>query len=339
MKSHELERWTLQVIDQVKAGRPVEDSRVELKATWIEPTRAARRLAGHANASGGGHILWIVGVDEKAGVVGADRKELSAWWAGVQAEFEGLPPELVRSINVPVHDKAVVSLLFEADRVPFVVRNPALGVGKCPVELEVPWRTATGTRSARRSDLARLLSSLQELPHMEVLSASLAVTPELEDGPFGPVPSTDPQFLYWDFSAQAYVVPRSASALVIPFHRSKGTVHLSELGDSIALTKIALGPATSSIGLRGYVRSRKTESISVESTAYEVYIKGPGMLEMNAQGTSEPDDLPRESSVGVTLRLSVVDVDAPVVVHADLSPAVVPDEHVHELARWEMRQC
>jgi hypothetical protein len=52
MTRTEIEAWALRVIDSVKAGAPNEDSRVELKREWIEPKKAARRLAAHANAAG-----------------------------------------------------------------------------------------------------------------------------------------------------------------------------------------------------------------------------------------------------------------------------------------------
>lgn len=205
MKSHEVERWTLQIIDQVKARRPVEDSRVELKAKWVDPEKAARRLAAHANAAGEEFLLWIIGVDERSGVVGAEVNELAVWWPRVQSCFDGIAPALVKNINVPVDDEMMISLIFATARVPFVIKNSAFGTEKCPVELEVPWREGNATRSARRADLLRLLSPLEKTPHLEVRTASLVVVPEKELGPFGePVPSEAPRAFDWCFSAQTY---------------------------------------------------------------------------------------------------------------------------------------
>jgi hypothetical protein len=66
MRPIEIEAWVLRVVDQVKKGQPNEDRRVELKAEWIEPPeKAARQIAGHANAARGSNILWIIGLDEK----------------------------------------------------------------------------------------------------------------------------------------------------------------------------------------------------------------------------------------------------------------------------------
>jgi hypothetical protein len=77
MRPHEIERWTLNVIDRVNARQPNEDQRVELKSEWIDPYKAARRIAGHANSAHGEPILWLIGVDEEDGVVGANMVDLA----------------------------------------------------------------------------------------------------------------------------------------------------------------------------------------------------------------------------------------------------------------------
>jgi hypothetical protein len=53
MKTHEIEAWALRVIQRVRSGGGVEDFRVELKREFIDPEKAARRIAGHANSAGG----------------------------------------------------------------------------------------------------------------------------------------------------------------------------------------------------------------------------------------------------------------------------------------------
>jgi hypothetical protein len=60
-------------------------------------------------------ILWLIGVDQDAGVVGAAHADLANWWPRVRAEFEGLPPA-VGDLNVPWKGLTVVGLLFEGDR-------------------------------------------------------------------------------------------------------------------------------------------------------------------------------------------------------------------------------
>ena len=43
MKLHQIESWALDIVDRVQSGQPVEDSRVELKAEWIDPVKAFDR--------------------------------------------------------------------------------------------------------------------------------------------------------------------------------------------------------------------------------------------------------------------------------------------------------
>ena len=51
MTPQEVELWASDVVTVLQSGQKVEDTRVELKTSWIEPAKAAPRLAGHANAS------------------------------------------------------------------------------------------------------------------------------------------------------------------------------------------------------------------------------------------------------------------------------------------------
>lgn len=64
MRPVEIESWALSVIQQVESRQPNEDARVEMKTNWIEHFKAARQIAGHANAARGDPILWLIGVDQ-----------------------------------------------------------------------------------------------------------------------------------------------------------------------------------------------------------------------------------------------------------------------------------
>ncbi|HKA22780.1 MAG TPA: hypothetical protein VKN18_31200, partial [Blastocatellia bacterium] len=139
MRIHEIEYWALNVLDRIKRHQPIEDSRVELKATWPDPKKAARRIAGHANAARGEPILWLIGVDEGAGTVpGIEFIEFASWYDTVKSAFDELAPEPV-SINIPSDGVTIAGLYFETDRAPFVVKNSEGGT----IQREVPWREAT----------------------------------------------------------------------------------------------------------------------------------------------------------------------------------------------------
>src|SRR5262249_30446333 len=86
--------------------------------------------------------------------------------------FEGgIAPEMQWGQNVPIGDKAVVGMLFDSSRAPYVVK------ARVAAETEVPWREGTRTRSARRQDLIRLLAPTIRLPRVEPIRGELHVDP------------------------------------------------------------------------------------------------------------------------------------------------------------------
>ncbi len=284
MQTHELEAWVLSIVEGVKSARPVEDFRVELKAEWpSDYNRAARRLAGHCNAAHGEPILWVVGLDEERGVSGADRCEVPAWLGQVGKHFDGIPPELVRDLNVPVGESTVVALLFSTDRAPFVVKNAVKG----PVHREVPWREGTGVRSAKREDLLRLLSPLQRLPEVEVREAILRYRKNKQSGD------------EWRLEVRFYVVPKSSDLLVIPFHRCEARFSVEPSIEAAVLNHMTMHPpshALAHVALLTRVYSNEAASLTVESTGQEVLIRGPGLVVLNAVAAEDvsQDTSPRE---------------------------------------------
>ena len=192
---------------------PVEDSTVEIKADWPEASKAARRIAAHANAARGDNILWLIGADEAKGVVGASPQELANWFPAVESEFESVSPS-IQTVNITYESKGVVALCFDTSRAPYLVKNPAFGKpAGGPVQFEVPWREGTKTRTATRNDLILLLSPLSKVPKCDLLLGEIAVR------------ETEPT-LY--FEATLYIVPMQDAPLTFPFHRCH--VELGEPG-------------------------------------------------------------------------------------------------------------
>ena len=267
MQPHEIENWALQIVDRVSNNQPLEDSRVELKAEWIDPIKAARRIAGHANAARGASILWLIGIDETSGIVGASPKELANWFAQIQAQFNGLAPQLT-DVVVPVGTDMIVALFFETIRRPFLVKNPVYGQkGGGAVALEVPWREGTKTKSATRDELIRLLSPLQALPKFEVLSAVLfcrEVRNENND--------------WWYLRVDLYVEAHAGQTIVIPFHRCTASITISEFDFKITLNSIHFAPPY----MHGMGQSKKL-SKTIDSTQAEVLIDGPGKVTLTAE--------------------------------------------------------
>ncbi len=117
MLSQHIEGRVLNLVERVLNGARIEDFRVECKGTWPSAAKAARQIAGHANAARGEPILWIIGLDEDNNrVTGASEVELADWWAQVTAAHdEGITPGLT-SLIVPVNPEQSVVALYMTSR-------------------------------------------------------------------------------------------------------------------------------------------------------------------------------------------------------------------------------
>jgi hypothetical protein len=286
MRRAELEAWVLEVLERVEQGKPVEDSRVELKREWPDPERAARRIAGHANAARGEPILWIIGADEQGErVTGAPREELANWWPRVEHGFESVAPSLT-DLSVPRGDRVVVALLFDTTRAPYVIRV----LGGTP-EYEVPWREATRVRSARREDLLRLLLPATRAPTVEVLSARLTRASRAGAS---------------TLLVTLYVVPRTRERVCFPFHRSGARVW--NRGRVVSATGLEMHP---DLGKRGRASSVNTAGPS------ELLVDGPGTVFFKA---SLPEWSAEHEVLHAALELGTTDDLPPVRVEFELVP-------------------
>lgn len=284
MQHHEIEAWALNAIERVRSGQPNEDARVELKAEWPDATRAARRIAGHANAARGAPILWLIGVDEKRGVVGAPHADLAKWWPAVKSQFDGIVPHLI-DLNVSYKSQTIAALYFETTRAPFVVKSPTPG----PIQYEVPWRDGTAVRSADRSELLQILSPLQQLPAVEVMSAELKVN--------RPTSSA----LSWGLLMRLYISPHTEQRIVIPFHRCTGTIEVPGAVPPVEIDDIIIEPPR-----EASEEQRRPLSLSIEATNNEVLINGPGkiMLQAKAAGGATIASMACPALVVVELRIA-----------------------------------
>ena len=312
MRPFEIESWVLRVIDQVTRNSHSEDSLVELKSTWPKPATAARQIAAHANAARGAPILWIIGVDEITGVLGADPAEVADWFSAVRSQFDHVYPEL-QDLNVCVGDHTVVALLFETDRAPFLVKNAAFGSpGGGPVAWEVPWREGRKTRTANREGLFRLIGPLARLPELECLDCSVSVRVEkTSDGV-----SNQRWYLY----GSIYVVPAGPEPLVFPFHRCSVAVKLASGVIIDTWPDFRLSPPRR-LGLsRGTGISSSVDSMTVESSSSEVIITGPGRVKFEASITSENGAEPIDANISVALRMNAVGSNASSAIDEVLQP-------------------
>ena len=269
MKLTQIEAWALKVADDITHGRPVEDARVEIKSKWPEdPNGAARRIAGHANAAHGEPILWVIGIDDtRREVLGADRNDLASWYPQVQVEFKELAPK-VTDLNIPYDGKTIVALLFDTDRAPFVVKNTVFGKqGGGSVSDEVPWREGTKVRSATRSDLIRMLTPLEGLPALQLLSMSL-----LAD-------KRDDTTLSWRLVAKIYASSKTRGEMIFPFHACTAIADIGDHRRRVSFGDIAIMPYP-------HPHPAAPSSPTIRFSSTEIIIASAGMVTFNASGST-----------------------------------------------------
>jgi hypothetical protein len=242
------------VLDAVRNGAPVEDALVELKREWpTDHKRAARRLAGHANAARGAPILWLIGVqDDGSDVPGVSQADLATWWAQVRACFADDVYPSIHDVAIHFEGATVVALAFETDRAPYLVRVAG------STDLEVPWREATGVRSARRSELLLVLSEAISLPEVEVMHAwSEAV-----------IRQSDPGTLDIRVNANCFFDCPPGDSLTFPFHRLEFTASTDKGWKDITLTDITAKP-------------REKSDPHAVSTAHALTFVGPAAVHLS----------------------------------------------------------
>lgn len=296
MTYNEIEMWVLRVIEQVKNGQPNEDARVELKAEWPEShSKAARQIAAHANPASGEPILWIIGVDQKSGVVGADHNEMANWYKQVESYFDdGIAPS-VTDLNVPFESKTVVALLFNTERRPFVVKTQNGG----SISHEVPWRGATSTRSAKRAELLGMLSRIPRLPKWEAVNGTLNKEPLTR-------PRMRGSNRLWRLWFNLYVIPEGTERLSIPFHRCSGSLDFPTAGSNPKFRSFILSP---------YDR----QSVNIKGSNTDLVISGPGMVTLEASAESMSGGVFPHIDGHVSINLPVAGGQYAVPVHATFS--------------------
>lgn len=225
--------------------------------------KSARRLAGHCNALHGDDGLWIVGVNEKSGVLGVDPDDFADWWPRLKAEFHDETPDLTE-VFFTYEGKRLVALHFTTDRAPFLVRVE--GGGR--VEREDPWREGTSVRTARRADLLRLLVPLQRSPEIEITKANA----KYSDG-------TDQNGASILVDLTCYMTLRLGETLVFPEHRAIGQVRVA---DSVRLE----APPTFVAGsmqrwLTPGGRRQEPDTGYMASADHQLFARGPGFFRIS----------------------------------------------------------
>jgi hypothetical protein len=263
----QLEGWALDIIDRVQR-HAFEDANVELKRVWpSEHEKAAWQLAGQANAARGEPVLWLIGVDEKEGAVGAPEEELANWWSQLSRWFEPPAPRL-DNVTTFVKGRPLVALVFDTAARPFVVRRARNG----NEERLIPWREGNSTRTAHRSEMLRLLAPSVLLPEFDVRRFQAEA---FDPGP-GEVdeagrPSSPPWTLLnlW-VHLSLYVHLAPGSRLALPAHRTVGTFKMGGTGLTGRFDDVlyldALGQGDGKLAEPGYLTLRAEATFVIDST-------------------------------------------------------------------------
>ena len=319
MTPNQIENWALQIVDCVNQKQPVEDCRVELKRIWPSDIyKTARQIAAHANASHGEPILWLLGIDEKEGVIGVDYEEISNRIETIKACFDGITPECVH-INVVCEGNTIAAILWETERRPFVVKNAAYGkTAGVSASLEVPWREAGKTGSATRSDLIKILSPITKTPDIEVVNANLWIGKEVDDG----YQIIKKKSLILD----VYITPKDNAKVVIPFHRCKGKLSFPNTDLCINLTDIYI--KQSNIGTHKVYGMDVSPTIFCSAT--EMIASGPGMISIESAPATffKIEEIPG-ISIEVNLTLNPTGTETSILINAkldyDLDEKITPN--------------
>jgi hypothetical protein len=325
VRAGEIEFWTLSTLDRLLEGGPVEDARVELKRQFDDkPERATRQLAGHANAARGDSLLWVIGASEHPPeVVGVQLEELATWWPQVESFFDEIAPSPTPLI-VPHSGVSVVAIHFEVDRAPFVVKSSSGD------RLETPWRAANGTRSARRSDLVRLLQPAARLPVVEVLMASVVVVERERPGE----PSTAEW--RWHLEMDLYVDLSNGQPIFVADHRCAARLTFPSRSDwALDLTGLALHPIRQSFG-------PDSGRAAIERKHFQLAIGSPGRVELQGFSGAPADwgqlqfgpvDVMRAEA-----RFRPAGAARDVAVTVDLSLDLSLDKSSDQIAKWRLEQ-
>jgi hypothetical protein len=334
MLSQHIEGRVLNLVERILNGARIEDFRVECKGAWPPAAKAARQIAGHANAARGEPILWIIGLDEEGQRVNSvSDVELADWWAQVTAAYdERITPGLT-SLIVPVSaEQSVVALYMTTERAPYVIKRQD---GQGPFEREVPWREGNGTRSTHRHELLRLLIAAVAPPDATVVKMTLRVRHHAAtEAPRSPERL---ELILW---GTVFFGPPTSPVVVLPAHLMTGEVNFAP--DTPGMGPLGLLPITVTFvqrtvpGSSGRLRQVSIEPhpLGVDVRLGDVYVAGPGTL--NVRGTA---DLPitrraallATQRVAVRLTLPVAGGERPVSLSASLERTA---EESGDLVRW-----
>jgi hypothetical protein len=262
LSNQEIELYVNSIYKKIIDKEPLEDSFLELKREFIKPPQAARRIAGHANSSHNSPILWVIGLDEKEGLIGLNRTDFEEWWQKTKSCFDEIYPSIIVHLNIPIEGKTVSAIYFDTNRSPYVVKNSE----QKPFDRDVPIREGTTTRSATRIDLLNILVPRNIKPEFEFISGDFYVRNDSNNN------------IDLGLTIHAYIKSSFESPINIPFYKSKARI--IEPSSNLDFDFITLKPPNGlSDKYRGF---RKYNTPFLINTQEELVVNGSGHIEIEA---------------------------------------------------------
>ncbi|ASN39997.1 hypothetical protein CGQ24_13890 [Arthrobacter sp. 7749] len=196
-----------------------EDDLLEFKRDYFKGDKfdkGVRQLAGSLNRAAGEPVLLVFGVEDQTGkCYKTDPVDLNEWWPSVQSKFDQVSPELIRHVPILIDGITIQALAISSDRAPYVFRVS----GHSPHDREIPIREATGTRSAHRDQILRMLAQQTKMPTVDTILGECRL---MEFEAFGD-PEEPEYLLRFDGSFRLFFDPHGSA--MIPRHRFTGTVN------------------------------------------------------------------------------------------------------------------
>lgn len=328
MRAIELETRVLTAVERVRNGEKIENDLIECKRAWPSDNKA-RQLAGSLNRAAGDPVIYVIGIDEKDGSIhDTSDTDILDWWNQIVGQFDQVPAEMIRHIDVPISaTESVVGIAFSSDRAPYLVKT-----GSARPSLEIPMREGTGTRTARRDELMRMLAPALRVPTVTILESSFsaihhpAIVPDENSGKS----YQREESVGVLGTAEVFVEHDGRELVTLPTHSMSGDM---EIGDHSFMLNVTPHwyQSDKEAARKEYILRRREA----------VIISGPGVvpLRVEAEGLELRHRKLLEATESVTfrLRLGILHASRPLVIEMKLDSNPREHQHTGDLKRWSLR--
>lgn len=325
MRAIDLETRVLAAVERIRNGEKIENDLIECKRGWPSDNKA-RQLAGSLNRAAGDPVIYVIGIDEKDGSIhDTSDTDILDWWNQIVGQFDQVPAEMVRHIDVPINaTESVVGIAFSSDRAPYLVKT-----GSARPSLEIPMREGTGTRTARRDEVMRMLAPALRVPTVTVLESDFAAShhPAIvpDENSFNKYQREESVGVFG--TTEFFVEHDGRDLVTLPAHSMSGVMEIGDLSFMASVTPNWFH-SDNEVAKKEYIHRRREG----------VMIAGPGVvpLQIAVEGLElgHRKLLEATESVTVRLRLGILHASRPLIIEMKLDPNPRERRHIGDLNRW-----